>query len=62
MTEKLGVKPKIKKEAPSDVKSVTDADFEKIVLDQGKDVLVEFYAVSSPLRPNKARADLLTKV
>lgn len=48
MTEKLGVKPKAKKEAPSDVKAVTDGDFDKIVLDLEKDVLVEFYAVSSP--------------
>lgn len=52
MTEKLGVKPKVKKEAPSDVKAITDADFDKIVLDQDKDVLVEFYAVSSP-RPKE---------
>lgn len=48
MTEKLGVKPKAKKEAPSDVKAVTDGDFDNIVLDLEKDVLVEFYAVSSP--------------
>lgn len=51
ITGKLGggIKPKVKKEAPSDVKSVTDADFDKIVLDIEKNVLVKFYAVSSPL-------------
>lgn len=48
VTEKLGVKPKIKKEVPSDVKAITDADFDKIVLDLEKGVLVEFYAVGSP--------------
>lgn len=46
VSENLGVKPKAKKEAPSDIKAVTDADFAAIVLDPTKDVLVEFYAVS----------------
>lgn len=57
MTEQLGVKPKVKKEAPSDVKAVTDADFDNIVLDQEKDVLVEFYAVSSPWPKDKRVAN-----
>lgn len=46
ISEQMGVKPKVKKEAPSDVKTVTDSNFSEVVLDESKDVLVKFYAVS----------------
>ncbi|KAI5841356.1 thioredoxin-like protein [Morchella snyderi] len=44
ISEQMGVKPKAKKEAPSDVKTVTDSNFSEVVLDESKDVLVKFYA------------------
>lgn len=42
-----GLKLKAKREAPSNVIVLSDANFDKIVHDEKKDVLVEFYAVCS---------------
>jgi protein disulfide-isomerase A6 len=44
-----GLKTKAKKEAPSNVVVVNDSNFDKIVHDESKDVLVEFYAVCPTL-------------
>ena len=51
MVENAGIKlkSKIKKEAPSNVVTLTDTNFASVVLDQEKDVLVEFYAVRMAL-------------
>ena len=42
-----GLKLKTKREAPSNVIALSDANFDTIVHDEKKDVLVEFYAVCS---------------
>lgn len=44
VAEKAGIKAKVKKEAPSDVVVLTDANFESVVNGE-KHVLVKFYAV-----------------
>lgn len=46
--EKVGVKVKAKRELPSNVVVLNDANFDKIAQDPEKDVLVEFYAVRVP--------------
>jgi protein disulfide-isomerase A6 len=41
---KAGFKAKVKKSEPSKVETLKDSTFNKIVLDDSKDVLVKFYA------------------
>ncbi|KAL7266548.1 hypothetical protein RUND412_010903 [Rhizina undulata] len=44
VTEKSGIRVKAKKELPSNVVVLTDANFDDVALDTEKNVLVEFYA------------------
>jgi protein disulfide-isomerase A6 len=44
ITQKAGLKAKAKKSDPSNVITLTDSTFDKVVKDPTKDVLVEFYA------------------
>jgi len=44
ITEKTNIKAKVKKETPSKVVTLTDANFEDVVTKSDKDVFVKFYA------------------
>lgn len=44
VTEKTNLRPKVKKEAPSKIVTLTDDNFQKVAVDGDKDVFVKFYA------------------